>query len=210
MALETPLTNENKIELADKASKMNIILIGPPGSGKSTFVRNLGNLSKDILYISTGEITRRRIAEGGDIAQKIEQLYLTGQAWPDDFVASLVLPDLITAKSRGFILDGIPRKLSEVEMLARILQENGINIDMTVNLFSSYETSLSRIKERMSAEGQRPENLDHYRVRLDMYWAALPAMREVLGSMSRLVECDTDLTNAESVLDTFFNEVNIK
>lgn len=207
---EIPLSNENKIELAEKASKMNIILIGPPGSGKSTFVRNLSDLSKDILYISTGEITRRRIAEGGEIAEKIEQLYLTGQAWPDDFVASLVLPDLINAKSRGFILDGIPRKLSEVEMLARILQENEINIDMTVNLYSSYETSLRRIEERMALEDQRPENLDHYKVRLDMYWAAVPAMREVLGSMSRLVECDTDQVNAEGVLNTFLSEVKIK
>lgn len=210
MRSEIPLTNEEKVELADTASRMSIILIGPPGSGKSTFVRSLSDLSSNVLYISTGEITRRRIAEGGEIAERIEQLYLTGQAWPDDFVASLVLPDLISAKSRGFILDGIPRKLSEVEMLARILQDNEIKVDLTVNLFSSYETSLRRIEERMLAEGKRPENMDHYRVRLDMYWAALSLMREVLGSMTDLVEYDTDRIDAEGVVHEFLNEVKIK
>jgi adenylate kinase family enzyme len=62
---------------------MNIILIGPRGSGKSPFVKKLNDLSSIVLYISTGKITRSRIAEGGEIAERIEQIYLTGQAWPD-------------------------------------------------------------------------------------------------------------------------------
>lgn len=107
-------------------------------------------------------------------------------------------------------MDGIPRKLSEVDTVARILQNNEIKIDMTVNVFSAYETSLERIVQRMTAEGQRPENLDHYKVRLDMYWCAILNMRGVLGSMSHLVEYDTDTIDAEGVINNFLMAVKVK
>jgi len=207
MPIEIPRTIDQTKEIADKASRMNIILIGPPGSGKSTFVSELRVLSQNVLYISAGEITRKKILEGGEIAKQIADLYITGKAWPDNFVSSLMLPDLIQYKNRGFILDGIPRKRSEVDLLAKLLSENDIHIDMVVNIFSDYQTSLDRIERRMLHEGKRPENIDHYKVRLDMYWSALDSMREVLGSLSDFVDFNSDTSNPAGILNAFLDGV---
>jgi adenylate kinase family enzyme len=201
-------TTEQTQELAEKASKMNIVLLGPPGSGKSTFVDNLRQLSPNVLYISTGEVTRRKIEEGGDKAEEIKRLYSSGLPWPDDFVASLVLPELLQARSRGFILDGIPRKKSETELIRKLFSENDITLNMTVNIFTDYETSLLRIEERIMREGMRPENIDHYKVRLDMYWSGIELFKRELGELARFVEIDSTANSPELIIDQFLNKVS--
>jgi adenylate kinase len=148
------------------------------------------------------------MAEGGEVADQIYQLYLTEQPWPDEFVAGLMLPDLIASAERGFVLDGIPRKASESAVLIDLLAKNGVKLDLVINLFSDYETSMQRIMMRMENEDKRPEKLDHYKVRLDMYWKGIAVMRETLGSIAKFVDIDATRAAPAEILDNLFSHLN--
>ena len=109
---------------------MNLILLGAPGAGKGTqaelLLEHLG-----IPAISTGNMLREAMANGSDLGKQVKQCMDEGKLVSDDLVLSLVAertaqPDC----NNGFILDGVPRTLSQAEAL----DAKGVRIDHVVSI----------------------------------------------------------------------------
>ena len=109
---------------------MNLILLGAPGAGKGTqaelLTQHLG-----IPSISTGNMLREAMANGSDLGKQVKQGMDEGKLVSDDLVLSLVAertaqPDC----SKGFILDGVPRTLSQAEAL----DARGVKIDHVISI----------------------------------------------------------------------------
>ena len=109
---------------------MNLILLGAPGAGKGTQAELLmQHLS--IPSISTGNMLREAMANGSELGKQVKQAMEEGKLVSDDLVLSLVAertsrPDC----ENGFILDGVPRTLSQ----AQVLDAKGVRIDHVVSI----------------------------------------------------------------------------
>ena len=109
---------------------MNLILLGAPGAGKGTQAELLMK-HLNIPSISTGNMLREAMANGSDLGKQVKQCMDEGKLVSDDLVLNLVAertsqPDC----ENGFILDGVPRTLSQAEAL----DAKGVNIDHVISI----------------------------------------------------------------------------
>ena len=115
-------------------SPIHLVLIGPPGAGKSTVGQALGALV-DIVLISTGVILREEIQTGSQLGTEIAQRIDAG-----DFVTDAMIEHVLeTQYSRvpahtGIVLDGYPRNLAQAAVLPRILGAHQRHIDAVILL----------------------------------------------------------------------------
>ena len=102
---------------------MNIILLGPPGSGKGT-QGHLLSQRYGVPEISTGDILRAAVQAGTDLGEIARSYMSRGALVPDDIMIGIVKERLAQADTgKGFILDGFPRTVGQAEALGRMLAE---------------------------------------------------------------------------------------
>ena len=138
---------------------MVILMFGPPGSGKGTHAKKLSKTLK-IPHISTGDIFRKEIEEKTEIGNKILRIMNNGNLVPDKITNEIIEKRLNQKDVKnGFILDGYPRKESQIiafdNMLIRINQK----IDYVLYLSISEKECIKRLQERALIEG-RPDDAD--------------------------------------------------
>ena len=109
---------------------MNLILLGAPGAGKGTqaelLMQHLG-----IPSISTGNMLREAMANGSELGKQVKQCMDEGKLVSDDLVLSLVAERTAQPDCRnGFILDGVPRTLSQAEAL----DAKGVRLDHVISI----------------------------------------------------------------------------
>jgi adenylate kinase len=125
----------------------NIILIGPPASGKGTQADLLAK-SKGYIKISPGIVLRREVEDETELGKKIQPYMTEGNLVPAEIVNKIVLGKVSEAQS-SFVIDGFPREMKQAEALddtiVKLESENFvINIDL------SDEEVMSRISGRLS------------------------------------------------------------
>ena len=100
-----------------KRPAMNVIMIGPPGSGKGT----QGPKIKDdlcVCHLATGDMLRDAVAAGSELGQKADAIMKRGDLVPDDLVIGLIENNLGNPEcERGVLLDGFPRTVAQAEKL---------------------------------------------------------------------------------------------
>tara|TARA_B100000287_G_C20385719_1_gene683412 strand:- start:11 stop:610 length:600 start_codon:yes stop_codon:yes gene_type:complete len=127
-----------------EAKQVRIIIMGGPGSGKSTYseylIRRYG-----IKHIYPGGLLRKEIDKGGAEGEKIKNLLDKGQFAPNDIVLKLVKQALLEPDAKkGYIMDGYPRYMQQV----RDMEREGIGYDVVVYLDVSKEEVIRRLSKR--------------------------------------------------------------
>ncbi len=127
---------------------MRIILLGPPGAGKGTQASSIAK-EVGIPHISTGEMFRASLKKGTPLGLEAKKYMDSGELVPDDVVVGMVReriqqPDC----SEGFLLDGFPRTIIQAQKLSETLENDGLNMDLVINLVCSDKTVLSRLTGR--------------------------------------------------------------
>src|SRR6266852_4530802 len=107
---------------------MRLILIGPPGSGKGTQAKLLGD-RLGLVHIATGDILREAIRLGTAAGRKAEPFVNNGKLVPDDLVNELVAdrfrrPD----RPERFVLDGYPRTLAQAASFDQVLRQQFLDL----------------------------------------------------------------------------------
>jgi len=143
---------------------VNILLLGPQGSGKGTQAKRIAE-EYGIPHIATGDMLRAAIAEGTETGKKAEPIYNRGDLVPDDLMIELIRERLQQDDAKdGFILDGFPRNYAQAEALDQMLREIGRELDVVFALQVSDEVSRGRLLERSRLEGRdddTPEAIDN-------------------------------------------------
>ena len=128
---------------------MQLIFIGPPGSGKGTQAKRLA-ASYDVPHISTGDMLREAVAEGTELGRQAAPIMASGGLVSDDLMISIIRDRLSRADAKkGFILDGFPRTLVQAEKL-NTLVGNGANSLRVLQLLVPDEVIVQRIALRRS------------------------------------------------------------
>ena len=109
---------------------MNLILLGAPGAGKGTQAELLTK-ELSIPAISTGNMLREAMANGSELGKQLKQIMDSGSLVSDDVILSIVAERVSRDDCKnGFILDGVPRTLSQ----AQALDAKGVQIDHVVSI----------------------------------------------------------------------------
>ena len=113
---------------------LNLILFGPPGSGKGTQSEKLIAAHK-LVHLSTGDLLRNEIANQTELGLKAKTIMDKGELVSDEIVIGMIR-NKITANlnSPGFIFDGFPRTSAQAAALDTLLAESGKSISLMVTL----------------------------------------------------------------------------
>ena len=113
---------------------MNIILLGPPGSGKGTQARVLTE-KRGLVQLSTGDMLRAAKDAGTETGLRVKDIMAKGQLVSDDVVNDIVAERIDAPDVRGgFILDGYPRTLGQAAALEKMLADRRRKLDAVVEL----------------------------------------------------------------------------
>ena len=162
-------------------TEINIVLIGPPGSGKGTQAALLSERYQ-VPHISTGDMLRDEIERGTTMGREAEVEFSRGEAVNDRLVAAGVLQRLDAEDcARGFVLDGFPLNLEQAALLDGVLAELGRGIERVVLLDVPDEVVVSRVAGR---KNDSPETI---RQRLTTYRSESGPLIEAYRDREQLV-----------------------
>jgi adenylate kinase len=132
---------------------MNVLLFGPPGSGKGTQAQALAAMLS-VPHVSTGDIFRRHLRESTPLGQLARSYMDRGALVPDQVTCDLVATRLVEPDAVGGVLyDGFPRSVPQLEWLVGFLAAREQRVDAVVNLLVRSELLLARISGRRSCPG---------------------------------------------------------
>lgn len=102
--------------------ELNLVLLGPPGSGKGTQGERLHEDHR-LPYYATGDILRAAVAEGSELGERVREYMDKGDLVPDDVIIAVICDRIGSAEaSDGFVLDGFPRTVPQAEALDAEMQ----------------------------------------------------------------------------------------
>ncbi len=148
---------------------MNLLVLGPQGSGKGT---QAGRLSEGhgIPHVSTGEMFRAAVAAETELGRRVGPILAAGELVPDDLTVALIRERLAEPDAEhGFVLDGFPRTLAQAEALDAMLAEIGRTLDAVLFFDLSDEIALERLLGRARDEGREDDTPDAIERRLEIY-----------------------------------------
>lgn len=130
---------------------MNLVLFGPPGSGKGTQAERLRNQLR-LRHISTGDLLREAVAQKSELGRRVEGVLASGQLVSDDIVLVLIRDAILAVKQdaslSGWLLDGFPRTLGQAQGLDALLAEVGDRIDAIFVLDATRAAVIERLSGR--------------------------------------------------------------
>ena len=136
----------------------NIILFGPPGSGKGTQSERLV-LKYGLKHLSTGDILRSEIAGQTPLGLEAKKIMDKGQLVPDEVVIGMISSALDNnPQAKGFLFDGFPRTEAQAEALDKLLKLKQTEIGVVLALLVSEEELVHRLLNRGLTSGRSDDN----------------------------------------------------
>ena len=179
---------------------IRILLIGPPGAGKGTQAALLAQ-HFGIPAISTGDIFRENVRNETPLGLEAKAFMDRGEYVPDSLTNALVRDRLNQEDAvAGFLLDGYPRTIDQVEELDDILEETEKKLDVVVQLTADSEELLRRLSGRAQEQGRSDDTPEVIKRRLDVYEEQTAPLIDIYVSRSLVAKVNglgeiADVTN---------------
>ncbi|KDS94441.1 adenylate kinase [Dermabacter hominis 1368] len=146
-----------------------LLIVGPPGAGKGTqaerIVEKLG-----VPAISTGDIFRANVSNETELGVLAKSYMDKGEYVPDSVTNEMVESRLgEDDATNGFLLDGYPRTVAQVEALDGMLDKLGVALDAVILLDVESEAIVQRLLQRGKEQGRSDDNEETIRRRIDVY-----------------------------------------
>lgn len=180
----------------------NLIIFGPPGSGKGTQSVMIAEKYK-LVHLSTGDILRREIRNKSLLGLKVQSIIEKGELVSDDLLLEILRSAFRQAGNpRGFVLDGFPRTIRQARDLEKILNELGEKVTLALALEVNEEEVVTRLLKRAQLEGRKDDTEDVIRNRMKVYHSQTHPLMEYYNKEKKL----KSLTGVGSI-DDIFNDI---
>ena len=187
---------------------INIVLFGPPGSGKGTQAQNL--ISKfNLKQISTGDLFRFNIKNETELGKLAKSYMDKGELVPDQVTIDMLIEELRKpTETQGFIFDGFPRTAFQTDALENIVKDVlNSQIDICLSLVVEDEILVKRLLERGKTSGRTDDsNEDIIKNRIKEYYAKTAEVAELYKKQGKYVEINGVGEIAE-IAEKLFTEV---
>ena len=171
---------------------MRLLIMGAPGSGKGTQSHALAERYQ-IPAISTGNIFRTSVARGTALGRKIDKLLQTGNFVPDLLTEEVVAERLGESDAaNGWLLDGYPRTLHQVEALDEFLDGEEDTLDGVIFLEVAEEKLIQRLLLRRTLEGREDDTADAIKRRMEIFEKETQPILQVYKDRGLLIQVDGD------------------
>lgn len=162
--------------------------MGAPGAGKGTQAPALA-AHHGVPAISTGDMFRANVKNGTKLGKKVEALLAAGDLVPDSLTEEIVADRLDQPDAaNGFLLDGFPRNMHQVEALDAYLTSKGQALDAVVFLDVDPEVLITRLLRRAELEGRADDNEETIRRRMDIYSSETKPLLDHYAAKGLLVD----------------------
>jgi len=164
--------------------------MGPPGAGKGTQAQHVAE-RYSVPAISTGDIFRDNVSRGTELGVQAKRYMDAGEYVPDK-VTNLMVRNRIDEPDaeKGFLLDGYPRTLAQVEELDGMIAFTGHRLDAVVVLTVDSDEIVARLLNRAETEGRTDDTEDVIRRRQEIYAEQTAPLIEVYRDRGLLIEVD--------------------
>ncbi len=179
--------------------KKHLLFLGPPGAGKGTQAAILSE-AYSYLHLSTGELLRKEIELHTDLGRKVKDIMNKGELVNDELVLEIVKKNL-DKDNKGWILDGYPRNLSQVNSLNDVL----LKINQPLEIVFYLDISDEVLVKRLLMRGRKDDNEETIKTRLKIYKDTTEPLIEHYANLSLLVNI-----NADSDLKTISSDIKSK
>lgn len=169
---------------------MRLIIMGPPGAGKGTQAAFIAE-HFEIPAISTGDIFRANVSTGTPLGLEAKRYMDAGEYVPDEVTNNMVRNRLAEADCEpGFLLDGYPRTLAQVQELDSMLSALDCELDAVVVLTADHEEIVQRLLQRAVLEGRADDTEEVIRHRQNVYADQTAPLIGVYRERDLLLEVD--------------------
>lgn len=164
--------------------------MGPPGAGKGTQAKVISS-RLGVPAVSTGDIFRANVSEGTPLGLEAKRFMDAGDYVPDEVTNGMVRDRLSQPDAaHGFLLDGYPRTVAQVEELDAMLRDSGASLDAAVVLTVDDEELVQRLLHRAQVEGRTDDTEEVVRHRQEVYNEQTAPLIEVYAERGLLLEVD--------------------
>ena len=193
-----------------QSNMFNLILFGPPGSGKGTQSEKL--IAKySLKHLSTGDLLRSEIAQQTALGMEAKKLMDKGQLVPDEVVIGMISSALdANAAARGFLFDGFPRTAAQAEALDKLLELKKTYINVMLALEVSEEELVKRLLKRGETSDRSDDtNENVIRERIAVYHSKTTAVADYYRTFDKVL-----MLKGEGTVDEIFarlcNEIDTR
>ncbi len=169
---------------------INIVLFGPPGSGKGTQAQNL--IEKfNLKQISTGDLFRYNIKNNTELGQLAKSYIDKGELVPDQVTIDMLTDELKKpCECKGFIFDGFPRTATQTQALEDIVKEVlNDDLDVCLSLIVEDKVLIKRLLKRGETSGRTDDsNQEIISNRIKEYYAKTAEVAELYKQQGKYVE----------------------
>lgn len=148
---------------------LNIVLFGPPGSGKGTQSEKIIDKYK-LIHISTGDLLREEVSAQTDLGIQARAIMDRGELVSDEIVIGMIRKKVEENKSApGFIFDGFPRTVEQARELRNVLTDVNEEVTVMISLEVPRDELVKRLMKRGKETGRSDDNMETINNRIDVY-----------------------------------------
>ncbi len=182
---------------------INIVIFGPPGSGKGTQSQNV--IEKyGFTHISTGELLRHEISTGSKLGHQVKDIIGSGDLVSDYLIIDILEKELDRLGDvPGIIFDGFPRTLNQAQELKTILNARGTAVSVMLSLEVEHDDLIKRLLARKSVSDRQDDNMIVIEKRLEVYQQRTAPVVEFYRNAGKL-----SIIDGSGSVDEIFNQID--
>ena len=177
--------------------QMRIVMLGGPGSGKSTYTEYLIRHFQ-INHIYPGGMLRKEVENNTEIGQRVKDIISKGQFVPNQIVLDLI-KDKVNKSPNGYVLDGWPRYMQQV----RDMEQSGIGYDFAVFL----DVSREEVLKRLLARGRADDTEEIINNRIDLYKRETGPVVEYFRGKTGFIEINAEGDTPENTANRIIRRI---
>ena len=189
---------------------LNLILFGPPGSGKGTQSEKL-IVKYGLKHLSTGDLLRSEIAQQSQLGMEAKNFMDKGQLVPDEVVIGMISSAIENNPTvKGFLFDGFPRTSAQAAALDQLMELKNTSIKMMLAMEVGEKELMSRLLKRGETSGRSDDtNEEVVKARIIEYHNKTAAVADYYKQFNKVVTIKGEGT-VEDIFNALCNEIDQK